>query len=109
VAPPVGHPAAGSATLGIGLGLGVGWRLGEPHNVSHRPHLLFIDIVWRGPPTSVGFDAPRSGRWPKVQVGRWAKLGREQPNILLFDLNISLNFKLNFTLLSFTIPSQISA
>jgi hypothetical protein len=30
-APPVGHPTAGSATLGIGLGLGVGWRLGEPH------------------------------------------------------------------------------
>jgi hypothetical protein len=30
VAPSVGHPAAGSATLEIGLGLGVGWRLGEP-------------------------------------------------------------------------------
>jgi hypothetical protein len=36
-APPVGHPTAGSATLGIGLGLGVGWRLDKPRLLSPWP------------------------------------------------------------------------
>jgi hypothetical protein len=60
--------------------------------------------VQRGPPTSVGFDAPDQGADQKPKL-----LGGDQPNIFPLDLNISLNFRLNFTLLSFTIPSQISA
>jgi hypothetical protein len=54
-APPVGHPAVGSATLGIGLGLGVGWRLGEPHLLSLAP-LPLIGNVRRGPPARHGLD-----------------------------------------------------
>ena len=43
-------PAAGSATLWIGLGLGQ-WGCGgdEPRTLSRLPHLLFIGTVRRGP------------------------------------------------------------
>ena len=43
-------PAAGSATLWIGLGLGQwGCGGGETRTLSRLPHLLFIGTVRRGP------------------------------------------------------------
>jgi hypothetical protein len=61
--PPLAVPPSGSE-----LGLGVGWRLDEPRTLSHRPHLLFIDTVRRGPPTSVGFDAPDQGADQRLKL-----------------------------------------
>jgi hypothetical protein len=73
-AAPVGHPAAGSATLGIGLGLGVGWRLGEPRHLSPWPPPPLIGTVRRGLTSQTRAERPRSGReirahtWPLGQV-----------------------------------------
>ena len=55
----VALPAAGSATLWIGLGLGQwGYGGGEPRIPSRLPHLLFIGTVRRGPPAIRWLDVP---------------------------------------------------
>jgi hypothetical protein len=52
---------------------------------------------------------PRSGRGQGVRLDHWIKTDEINSNILPLDLILLLNFKLYFTLISFTIPSQINA
>jgi hypothetical protein len=108
VAPPVGHPTAGSATLRIGLGLGVVAARANLVSWAIGPTPLYRHCA-TGPTSLCWVWCPRSGRWPKGPSWPLGQPGGDQPNILPLDLNISLNFKHNFTLQSFSIPSQISA
>jgi hypothetical protein len=85
---------------GSELGLEVGWWLDEPRYLSRRPHLLFIGIVRRGPPTSVGFGAPDQGadQRPKLAVG---------PNLVEINLT-DFNFRRTSSWLLFEKPSRVS-
>jgi hypothetical protein len=99
-----GIPPLAVRTLGIGLGLGVvaarvnlvSWAVG--------PTPLYRHCAV-GPTNLCWVWCPRSGRWPKGPCWSLGQPGGDQPNILPLDLNIYLNFRLNFTLLSFSIPS----
>ena len=91
----VALPAAGSATLWIGLGLGQwGCVGGKPHEPSRLPHLLFIGTVRRGPTSHEMAGRPRSGRGQGVRLDRWVKTDEINSNILPLDLNSYFNFKL---------------
>ena len=77
----VALPAAGSATLWIGLGLGQ-WGCGgsEPRTVCHFSH-LFIGTVRRGPTSHEMAGRPRSGRGQGVRLDRWVKTDEINSNI----------------------------
>jgi len=91
----VALPAAGSATLWIGLGLGQwGCGGGEPREQSRLPHLLFIGTVRRGPTSHEMAGRPRSGRGQGVRLDRWVKTDEINSNILPLDLNSYFNLKL---------------
>jgi hypothetical protein len=70
VAPPVGHPAAGSATLGIELGLGQ-WGGGsdsQPRTLCPGPPPPIYGAVQRGPTSHLWAGHPRSGRRSRAQL-----------------------------------------
>jgi hypothetical protein len=52
----------------------------------------------------IGLGVPDQDAGSGPRHGRWAKSSGDQPNILSLDLSSALNFRLYFTLISFTIP-----
>jgi hypothetical protein len=67
------------------------------------PHLSVYSAARQGPTS-------RALGWtPPIRVQVKDPTGGDQPYILPLDLNLTLNFRLYFTLISFTIPPQIRA
>ena len=75
VAKAVALPAAGSASLTIGLGLDGGVVVAAVNLVSRAvlPHILFIGTVRWGPTSHEMAGRPRSGRGQGVRLDRWVK------------------------------------
>jgi hypothetical protein len=109
VAAPVEFPIVGSASPIGRVSRGYCSSSGRTSYLVPCPHLLFMALRDRGPPAVCGLDAPDQGvdQRPSSVVGPgWRR------SILTFSPLISsytLNFRLNFTFISFTIPSLISA
>jgi hypothetical protein len=105
-------PAAGSATLGIELGWGQWGGGSEPRVWSPWPSPPLIGTVRQGPTSQEYGWTPPIMAQVKVQVA--VGLSWWEINLTFFPLispyTVTLYFDaFHFTLISFTIPSQINA